>query len=78
MGVKILAWHQAEPPRPGALWAVAEGRSPVPHPIGSCPSLQHTTLPRSTAGSKDHGESYHPSNSSRQECCRLRRELKSA
>lgn len=77
-GVKVLAWHQAEPPRPGALWAVSEGRSPVPHPIGSCPSLQHATLPRGTAGSKDHGESDHPSNTSRQECCRLRRELKSA
>lgn len=33
VGVKALAWHQAEPPRPGAPWAVAEGRSrrALPH-----------------------------------------------
>lgn len=33
VGVKALAWHQAEPPRPGAPWAAAEGRSrrALPH-----------------------------------------------
>ena len=50
----------------------------MPCPIASCPSLQHATLPGGTVGSRDHTESHHPSNTSLQESCRLRRELKSA
>lgn len=41
-GVKALAWQWAEPPRAGAPWAVAEGRSRH--------ALSHRLLPRDTAG----------------------------
>lgn len=71
VGVKALAWHQAEPPRAGAPWAVAKGRSRH--------ALPHHLLPLSQGGQQGPCRATSPpSNTSLQESCRLQRGLKSA